>query len=501
MKIAYLTCVYPPYPGGIGVLAQGMATEMTKRGHEVEVFTPDTKQRSKVAVSQPVDALATTRGARREYASGLACSASRLRVSSDGVVVRPKDETGLRQRYEQPQRQPCTVHQLKPWFRYGNAAFLPQVVRMLKGFDIVHLLYPFFGVAELAPLIKWRSRGRLVVHHTMDPDAPGLLGKFFVAHASFLMPAIFKRADLIITLSEDFFQGSSLTDVYQEFDQAPPIAFIPNGVDTDLFRPRETVSVSQPVDASATTRGARREYASGLAYSASRLRVSSDGVVVRSKDETVEPQRYEQLQRQRQQLPVILFVGGLDRAHYFKGLHILVEALKILQWGGIHFRCAIVGEGDMRKEYESHAKELGLLEGAPVPSAQHPRVTLAPGTVQFTGFVAHEQLPRYYQQAAVCVVPSTEAVENFSIVAAEAQACGIPVVVSDFPGVRTTVEDAVTGLIVRPGDPEDLAHTLFAVLEDHGRAKKMGQAGRKRAERLYSWKVVGDKLEEAYKSL
>ena len=40
MRIAYITCVYPPYPGGIGVLAQGMATEMARRGYETVVITP-----------------------------------------------------------------------------------------------------------------------------------------------------------------------------------------------------------------------------------------------------------------------------------------------------------------------------------------------------------------------------------------------------------------------------------------------------------------------------
>src|SRR3989338_3843120 len=101
----------------------------------------------------------------------------------------------------------------------------------------------------------------------------------------------------------------------------------------------------------------------------------------------------------------------------------------------------------------------------------------------------------------VVAVPSTERVECFSIVAAEAQSCGVPAIVSDFPGARGTIDHGVTGLLVRPGDPEDLASKLFEILEDQSKARKMGQGGRKRMERWFSFKVVGDKLEEIYESL
>jgi len=378
MRIAYLTCVYPPYPGGIGMNAAGMAKEMAKRGHEVHVFTP-------------------------RQGSGV-----RDRVS--GVIL----------------------HGMRPLIRWGNAAFIPSLLKELKGFDVIHLLYPFFGAAELLPLLRRRKGQKVVVHHMMDAVGEGWLGKFFLLYTQLIMPIIFRGAHTVLTLSEDYFRACDITYVYEQFEDAPPIAFIPNGVDTDLFCPRTEKKIPNP----------------------------------------------------KSQIPTIVFVGGLDRAHYFKGIHVLVEALRMLKGRDIPFACKIIGEGNLRPEYEAHVREAGLTR-----------------EIIFTGLIPHAELPAHYQSAAFCVVPSTSRVECFSITAAEAQACGIPALVSNFPGVRVTIQDRVTGFVVRPGDPDDLANKMELLLMDPARARQMGISGWQRVERLFSWKVIGDKLEEAYRQV
>ena len=115
--------------------------------------------------------------------------------------------------------------------------------------------------------------------------------------------------------------------------------------------------------------------------------------------------------------------------------------------------------------------------------------------------MSHEKMVSYYQTARAVVVPSTERVECFSIVAAEAQACGTPAIVSNFPGVRVTIEDGVTGYVVRPGDPEDLANRIQELIEHPEKAKTMGHAGRARAVKLYSWEKIGEKLASVYENL
>ncbi len=418
MKIAYVTCVYPPYAGGIGVLAQGMATEMARRGYETSVITPTPLKDG-----------------------GLADPTAGIR-SAGGLAPAPSAAVDVR--YFQPR------------IRYGNAAWMPNLIRALQGFDVVHFLYPFFGAAEFLPMIRSRTRAKIVLHHTMDAVAPGLRGAIFRLYNETLMPLIFKQAHVMITLSEDYFRECDITNVYANFPDAPPIEFVPNGVDTELFRPAQKLRTTDYV------------------------------------------------------LPTVVFASGLDRAHYFKGVHVLIEAMRMLKEQGVQCRAWIIGNGKMRGEYEAHAREAGVLNAEcrmqnPAPE----QVRCGAGAecavlethIEFLGLVPHDKLPEYYRTATVAVVPSTARVECFSIVAAEAQACGIPAIVSDFPGVRVTVEDGRTGYVVRPGDPHDLAEKIKMVISDPSGAQAMGASGRARAEQLYSWKVVGEKLDHIYEGL
>jgi glycosyltransferase involved in cell wall biosynthesis len=76
---------------------------------------------------------------------------------------------------------------------------------------------------------------------------------------------------------------------------------------------------------------------------------------------------------------------------------------------------------------------------------------------EFLGRVDDEQLARLYSEAAALVVPN---VEEFGIAAVEAQAAGRPVLAIDAGGVRETVLDGETGVLVPDGDPEGLARAL-----------------------------------------
>jgi len=66
--------------------------------------------------------------------------------------------------------------------------------------------------------------------------------------------------------------------------------------------------------------------------------------------------------------------------------------------------------------------------------------------VRFEGSVEQSKLPIYYNAADVCVVPSYS--ESFGMVAAEALACGIPVLASRVGGLTSTVRDGETGYLV-----------------------------------------------------
>src|SRR5262249_59935029 len=84
--------------------------------------------------------------------------------------------------------------------------------------------------------------------------------------------------------------------------------------------------------------------------------------------------------------PVVLFVGALDRAHYFKGISVLLAAMATLP----DARLVVIGDGDLRGSYEREAQAAGLAS-----------------RVRFAGRVSTDALPLHYAMADVCVLPST----------------------------------------------------------------------------------------------
>ena len=172
-------------------------------------------------------------------------------------------------------------------------------------------------------------------------------------------------------------------------------------------------------------------------------------------------------------------MGGLDKAHYFKGVDVLIKALPML-----HVTCYIlhvVGDGDLRSEYERLATRLGIAD-----------------KVNFISKVPNNDLPKYYQQCDVFVLPSINQGEAFGMVLLEAMACGKPVIASRLPGVRSVFKNGKQGLLVEPGNAADLAEKIEIILGDNDLAKKMGGEGRMLIEEKYIWNKAGERLDEVY---
>lgn len=107
------------------------------------------------------------------------------------------------------------------------------------------------------------------------------------------------------------------------------------------------------------------------------------------------------------------------------------------------------------------------------------------------------ELASLLASADVACVPSLY--EGFSLPAVEAMACGTPLVASRagaIPEVVGTQEEA--GVLVTPGDPQELADVLGALLDDPERRVRLGDGGRRRALERYSWSAVAAKTAETY---
>lgn len=187
--------------------------------------------------------------------------------------------------------------------------------------------------------------------------------------------------------------------------------------------------------------------------------------------------------------PVILFVGRVDP---IKGIDTLLGATALLTG---HEQSApsplilFVG-GDLASDGEPTG---------PLAEVAHTAQSLGiRDRVRFVGSQPQDQLATFYSAADLVAVPSRY--ESFGLVAVEAMACGTPVVASRVGGLRFTVEDGETGLLVPHSDPLALAGALSALIGDKHLRQEMGQAARQAAER-FAWPVVATSIRHVYRRL
>ena len=176
---------------------------------------------------------------------------------------------------------------------------------------------------------------------------------------------------------------------------------------------------------------------------------------------------------------VAAFVATLDRAHHFKRVDVAIDALGELGDESLHM--VVAGGGELVEEFRARAaaREVG-------------------DRVHFLGPVPHAELPEVLRACDLFLL-TTEPPESFGIVLIEAMACGLPVVATDYPGVRAVVVEGETGLLARQGDPADVARRLAELRELGGEGRQaMGAAGRERAEREWNWPRLLDRMDEAY---
>ena len=176
--------------------------------------------------------------------------------------------------------------------------------------------------------------------------------------------------------------------------------------------------------------------------------------------------------------PVIGFVSSLDRAHHYKGLDVLLRALVRPELS--HARLLAVGDGELKEGYRQQAGALGLSE-----------------RVLFYGGVPQANLPPLLRACDVVTIPSLVS-EALPLTLLESMACGIPVIASDGPGVRSVLCDGEDGLLVKPGDAADLAEKIRMLLGDPRRRREIGARGLAKVNASYSWEQSVARLEAIY---
>jgi phosphatidyl-myo-inositol dimannoside synthase len=176
--------------------------------------------------------------------------------------------------------------------------------------------------------------------------------------------------------------------------------------------------------------------------------------------------------------PTIVTVSRISEPH--KGHDVALAAMERLRGRIPGAQWIMVGDGRLRDDLRRDAKRRGL-----------------DGCVHFPGAVDDDELERILKAAhAFCLLsrqpPGVAAGEGFGIVFVEAGAHGLPVLGGRVPGVVDAVRDGITGRLVDPTDPEQVAVTLEELLSDRAQAQVLADGGRRWAEEL-AWPEVVDR--------
>ncbi|MFZ4631891.1 MAG: glycosyltransferase family 4 protein [Patescibacteria group bacterium] len=329
----------------------------------------------------------------------------------------------------------------KPWLRYGHGAFLPQIFFKLNSFDYIYLHYPFFGTAEVVWFFKlFFKRPKLIIHYHMDVKGLNLFAKILSLPSRLILNSLLKQSKIIVSASFDYIKSSDIKNYYKKH----PNKFreIPFAIDTDKFQVK---LINRKLENKSIAR--------------------AQEIIHYINDKFIKRDRVN-----------LLFVGGLDKAHYFKGIDILLNSLFLTTHE--NWRLKIIGDGDLRLGYEELAQNLKLNN-----------------KIEFTGKLSEAELIRAMQNADLFILPSINSNEAFGIVLIEALACGVPVIASNLPGVRSVFSDHVQGLLVEPGSSEDLRKKLEFIFNNEKIRRVMSLAARRLAEEKYDLKKMKAKLE------
>lgn len=170
----------------------------------------------------------------------------------------------------------------------------------------------------------------------------------------------------------------------------------------------------------------------------------------------------------------LLFVGRLIKE---KKVDLLLRSLPMVLKTYPDIKCRVVGDGPERSRLEGLCRELELT-----------------ATVEFSGFMeGYNELISIMKSSELLVLPSER--EGFGMVVVEANACGTPVVVVDYPmnAAKDLVNEGRNGYISKP-DPEDLAQTIIKTLKNR---KNMVETSRSMSKN-YDWDRIVDELENVY---
>jgi glycosyltransferase involved in cell wall biosynthesis len=248
------------------------------------------------------------------------------------------------------------------------------------------------------------------------------LSNIFMWHLSKIEKEAARKANLVVTVSR--YSAKRLVQLY-DVDKAK-IRIVPNGVDLQRFKPMEDCEQVK------------------------------EGFVGKSKY-------------------LVLFVGRLVPR---KGPHFLIEAAKNVVKESRDVMFLVVGDGPLRNQLISYAKELGV---------SHNFI--------FLGDVDDKKLPSIYNCADLLALPSLQEGQGISLL--EAQAATKPVVAFNVSAINEVVINKETGLLIKP-DSNELSNSILHLLSHDSLREEMGRNGREFVQKNFSWDICAKRILQVY---
>ena len=176
----------------------------------------------------------------------------------------------------------------------------------------------------------------------------------------------------------------------------------------------------------------------------------------------------------------ILYVGRLSEE---KGIEYLIQAIPKIKEEHPEIELHIIGEGNIKQNLKDLTNKLEIED-----------------KVLFHGYLPHENLATRYRKSSVFVLPSV-CMENAPLTILEAMSQGISIITTNIGGQAELIQDGVNGLLVKPGDTEDLAEKICNILDNPELAREMGKRGRKMVERNHTPEKHLKRLIEIYEEV
>jgi len=178
---------------------------------------------------------------------------------------------------------------------------------------------------------------------------------------------------------------------------------------------------------------------------------------------------------------IILCVG---RLYYRKGIATLLQSIPEVVQKFEDAKFVISGKGFRKNEerFRTLAERLKIEK-----------------SVMFLGYVPDEKLPDLYAASDIFVLPALY--ENFPFAILEAQSTGLPVISTKVGGIPEFLTNNKNGLLVDPGDPEQLAQGIMTLLRDPELAEELGRCGRRLVKEKFAWPLITSQVVDLYRKI